>query len=512
MQNSSKHAESQLLTISGEDLSGGMNNSSPSVLSKEGQEKQCVLLENLFFSYNSGKIRTRWPFRRYSSNILSGSPVDGLTVYDGEFVFSSGGKLFYLDTTKNAHLIGSIGTSPPSFTSFNGKLLIASGSVAQTLSTARVLANLSGTAIPTTTKQFLEERAYLWAVGTTTYPDMINRCIVNNETTWSGADTEYVEVGYKDDDLVATGMMNGPNNNIIVWKRGNSKKATWFFQPSATSPIARLVSTIYSARTWRGACWAANKLWFMDDFSPLAIAGTDSVDQLVIDPASIEIGSRIVSKWAPTDNSFCVVYPPDAQIWFFNPPSKDIYVLNYLTYAWVRFRPAGSLRFYSAYYHPTDKKLYLGGNDGYVYVYENDGSGNFMDNPGGVDTDYSQKIATKIYNLYPKYLHEIKEPLINYLGLKAGTGAFRIYKNWGATEALNETLTVSLSYVRAYTYQNTLSYDLRSTKAWASQMQSSLKDLNVEADNFQIWLEINSGAIEFHDLSFIVSKTNKLTG
>ncbi len=306
-------------------------------------------------------------------------------------------------------------------------------------------------------------------------------------------------------------MMNGPNNNIIVWKRGNSKKATWFFQPSATSPIARLTSTIYAAKTWRGSCWAANKLWFMDDFSPLAIAGTDTIDQLIIDPTSIEIGSRIASSWIPTDDSFCVVYPPDSQIWFFNPPSRDIYILSYIDYSWIKFKSAGALKFYSGYYHPVHKKLYLGGSDGYIYVYETDGTGDYQDNPGGVDTDYTQKMATKIYNPYPKFYNEIKDPLLNYLGLKSGSGSFRIYKNFGATEAFAEDITISLSYIRCYDYANTYCYDLRRTKAWASQMQSSIKDLNIETDNLQIWLEITSGAIEFHDLSFIVAKTNKLT-
>jgi hypothetical protein len=488
-----------------------MNNSSPPVLSKSGQENQCALLENVYYSYNSGKIRTRWPFRRYSTTTLSGSVVDGLTVYDGEFLLSSGQKLFYLDAGKVPHYIGATGSEPPCMVSFNGKLLIGSNTTPQTLSTARALANLTGTGIPTTVKQFLEERAYIWACGDSTYPDRIYRSVVNNEATFSGDGTAYYDMGFKDDDLVAIGMMNGPNNNIVVWKRGNSKKATWFFQPSDTAPVARLTSTIYSARTWRGACWAANKLWFMDDFSPLAIAGTDTVDQLVIDPASMEIGSRISSTWAATDDSFCVVYPPDAQIWFFNPPKRDIWVLNYRDYAWYKFKPAGSLIFYSAYYHPTLKKLYLGGNDGYVYVYETSGAGDYQDNPGGVDTDYTQKIVTKLYNLYPKYYHEIKEPMVNYLGLKAGSGYFRINKKWGSVEALSEVLTISLSYPRAYSYIATLGYDARTTKAWASQMQSSLKDFNLEADNFQIALEVNSGALEFHDLSFIVSKTNKLT-
>ena len=94
MQNSAKHADSQLMTITGEQLSGGMNNSAPPILSKKGQENQCALLENVYYSYNSGKIRTRWPFRRYSTTTLSGSVVDGLTVYDGEFLLSSGQNSF----------------------------------------------------------------------------------------------------------------------------------------------------------------------------------------------------------------------------------------------------------------------------------------------------------------------------------------------------------------------------------------------------------------------------------
>lgn len=509
MQNDSKHAESQLISITGEQLTGGTNNSSPSVLSKQGQEKQCALLENFFYSYNSGKFKTRWPFRRYSSSSLSGGNVDGLTVYDSEFLFSANNKLFYLDG-KVPKYIGAIGTAPPCFSSYNGKLLIGSGTTPQSLTTARVLASITGTDVPTTVTQWLEERAYMWATGNTSYPDRVHRNQVNNETVWSGSDTAYFDMGYKDDDLAVIGMMNGPENNIIAWKSGTSKKATWFLNPSDTTPIARLVSTIYSAKTWRGACWANNKLWFMDDFSPLAIAGTDSVDQLIIDPASIEIGSRVSSKWKPTADSFCCVYPPDKQIWFFNPPSNEIWVLNFIDYAWYRFRPAGSLKFYSAYYHPTDQKMYLGGNDGYIYVYETSGEGAYQDEPGGVDTDYTQKIVTKIYTYYPKFHHEIKEPIINYLGLKDGSGYFRVYKNWGATEALNEALTISLSYPRAYSYASTIAYDARTIKAWASQMQSSIKDYNTECDNFQIWVEINSGAIEFHDVSFVLAKTSKL--
>jgi hypothetical protein len=505
-QNWTKHIEEGELKI--ENFSGGMDNSTPASMLPDDR---CVLIENMYYDYSSGRIRTRWPFRRYSNSALVSSPVNGLYHWNNEFYFAADRKLYYLDSNLDPVLLGTIGNEPPNFLPFNGKLLVASGRTPQYVDTSHTLNDITGTGVPTTLKCLLEQNTSVFGCGNSDYPDRVHQSAVQDETTWSGTGTAYYDLGFKDDDLEVIGITHGPYGYIIAWKKGRSKKATWFLDPNESSPVGRLVSSNESAHTHRGAVRAANMLWIMDTFSPMAILGTDATEKLIIDPNSLKIGARIAKSWILDDNAFCVSFPTHGQIWFFpRPYDGNIWILHYLIGAWTKFVPAGILRFYSAFYLPSTKELYLGGNDGYIYKYDISGSGNYEDNPDGTNTDYRQRIITKVYNLFPRHRHELKSPILTYRGLKDGSGYFRIYQDHGADMILESTVTYSSSYPTLYDYQDKTLYEARNELLWVSQMRTPLFDKNIEANNFQIWLEITTGAIEFQDITLNIAKQMKI--
>jgi hypothetical protein len=75
---------------------------------------------------------------------------------------------------------------------------------------------------------------------------------------------------------------------------------------------------------------------------------------------------------------------------------------------------------------------------------------------------------------------------------------------------LESTIICSSSYPTLYDYQNKTLYEARNELLWVSQMRTPLFDKNIEANNFQVWLEITTGAIEFQDLTLNVAKQMKV--
>ncbi len=512
-QNSQKHAEQQEVKFNNDEFSQGMNPSSPATALLQGE---CVLIENFYFDFASGYLRTRYPFRKYTNNILNGAPVTGITRWNDNIYFVSGTKLFYLDNSLNANYLGQVGPNPPCFLPFNSKLLIASGTVLQQVNSSKVFATDTGTGMPTTLTNILELNQQVYGVGNTAYPDVLHSSSVRNDTVFSGGTSEQFYLTYQEepnvtvDDFYIRGITKAPGGYIIVWKGGNQRKATGFLNPDSTNPVWRTVSDNEAAHTWRGCTWVGGYLWFMDSFSPMAIAGVSSMEELNVDSGSLKVGARIASQWIVDDDAFCVVYPPHAQIWFFPKKANYFWVLHYNTGAWVKFKLSGSLQFCSGYYQPLTKTLYLGGNDGNIYTYDTTGTGNYQDNPGGVDTDYGQKIISKIYNLYPRNKHEIKKPIMVYRGITDGTGILKIFDNFGTDKILESSFTISSSFPRLYDWRTTTLYDLRSTLLWSDASQKHIIDKSPEVNNFQVWFEVTSGAIEFQEITADIAKTTKI--
>jgi len=493
--------------------SEGMNLSAPVHLLPPSQAR---IIENLYYDYSSGVLRTRWPFRRYSTTSPNDSGVNGIYYWNDTMFFACNNKLFYLDANKAYVQLGDIGTEPPSFLPFHNKLQIASGIGLQQVDTSTVFSTVSGTGMPTSVKQLYEQNTRLWAIGNSSYPNYIHGSAVNDETTWSGAGTIYYELGQSNDEAPLIGLVKGPSGYIVLFKKGDQQKYTGFLDPNETAPVWRVVSNNESAHIWRGTAYTANKLWVMDTFCPMAMTGTDATERLVIDPDSLVIGTRIASIWDVDTTGFCVVYPPHAQIWFSPSASSEyIYILHYLTGALTRFRLFGGLRFYSAFYLPSTKTLFLGGNDGYIYTYDTTGTGAYQDNPDGTNCDYLQRFYSAVFEIWPRYEHILKKPTrLEYRGLEEGTGKWSFYKNFGATiiadDFDNVSITYTSSYPTLYEYRDTTLYSKRDEFLYVSQMRSTeIPYDSPGVDNIQMQLEVSSGAIEIRKIDSELARGRK---
>jgi hypothetical protein len=227
---------------------------------------------------------------------------------------------------------------------------------------------------------------------------------------------------------------------------------------------------------------------------------------------SIEIGNRILDNWAMDTSAWCCAYPPHGQIWFCPNPTVNnlIYVLHYRTGAWTQFVPGNDLNFRSCYYNPVDGTMYLGSTEGFLYKYNTSDSG-YQDETGGVDTDYTQSIYTKVINIDPYREELIKNPLFTYRSLAAGSATLYLFKEYGNTEEESWPITLSSDFATmsewsAESMDALAEETMRNTVIVTERMRGHRKNI----DNLQLGLVITSGAIEFHNFVIPVASTRNL--
>ncbi len=490
---------------------GGMN---VSAAAQFLPEDQAVIIENMYYDYASGYLRTRYPFRKYTDNILNGSPVTQIIKWNNKIYFSSGQMLYYLDGNKDAHYVGKLlGAQIPCFLPFHGFLLIASGGALQKTTSANVLSTVTGTSMPTTLTQMLEINQSVFAIGNTSYPDYLQKSGVRDETLWVTGTAANYALTYEEEpsvsvsDLTIVGIAKAQSGLILVSKRGGGRKATGYLDPNETSPQWRVVSSNECAYSWNAQCNAAGFQWIMDEFSPMAIEGVSTDEKLKINAKSLEIGSRIANSWILDQYAHCLAFPPHGQLWFWpNVVSNDtIWILHYLTGAITRFKSSGGLKFYSHFYDSSDSTLYVGNNDGHIYTYDlaND---SYKDNPGGTDTDYSQTIKTAIFNPFQRNLSVLKFPAINYRCLADGTGTLNFYKDYGSTLIQDDFADVSFTFTSTFptllAYEDVTLLEKEDEYLWVSDMQTTkIPYKSPSVDTVQMEMIINTGAIELKDIN-----------
>jgi len=208
------------------------------------------------------------------------------------------------------------------------------------------------------------------------------------------------------------------------------------------------------------------------------------------------------------------VYPPHAQIWFFIRTLHSFAVYNYITKAWVKFKPPGSPRWGSAFYVPGDG-MYLGCNDGYIYKYDT-GSTVFKDNTEGVETDIDQQILTKVFEKWARYYSILMKPTtIQYQNLEDGTGTFTAKKNWGINPVNSDYNEVALNFTASYTLMP--AWAAIKMAAMVSTLMCESGSMNINninydsppVDNLQFSLDIASGAIKLQNIIIEIQKGAK---
>ena len=512
-----KHLQEQPITLTYP--TGGMDTTTlPQLLPPQN----AVVIDNFYYDFTSGYLRTRFPFRLYTTNgDPTTSPVTAITKWNNQLYFVAGNELYWLDSAKNSHDIGAIGTTPPCFLPFHGKLLIASGITPQELDTSNSLTTITGVTVPDTLTDMIELNQAVYATGNISMPDVLHQSATLDETTWSTGDANYYYLGYQEDPSVTidtlniVGISTGPAGYIIAFKRSADKKCIGYLDPNATAPVWIVVSDNESAISWRGQTYVSGQQWIMDDFSPMSIIGVDTSNKVEIDPNSLKIGARISNNWVLDKYAFCIVYPPHAQIWFIpNTDDGYIWVLHYLIGAWTRFRISGGVKFYSAYYEATTQMLYLGGNDGNIYTYADDLSGGYRDNPGGVDVDYTQTLRTAVYDPFPRNMCILKKPMVDYLAFTDGTAVWNFYQNYGVSpiesDFYNVPLTIDTSLPTLYQYSAETLFNHSNELLFANKMSGDMIPYNSPPVNtVQMELKVNSGAIAIQGFNVNLAQGRK---
>ena len=518
--NWTKHKEEADIEIGSEEFSGGMNTSS----SPEGLVNQVPIIHNMYYEPSSGRLRTRWPFKRYSDTVVAGtSPlITGITYFNNKgYITSLDGATHTLHSmsakTPSASLGTLNGVGYPSFQLFGSELCIATGvpggtSVAEEMTTAEVLTDIN--AAPDNAIKLLEQDGQLALVGGTTYPDTYFESEVNNKDIWSGGTSTQISCGYLEDNITIHGMCHAAYNHIILFKKGRSWKQMWLINPTDNDPYAKLITEDIAPHVHRCYARAAGNLWIMDKVQgAMMLKGVDAMEKIVVDPESLEIGQRILRGFNVTDDAWMCVYPPHSQIWFCPDPgtSRIIFVLNYRNGTWVRFLPGGSLAFYCAYFYPNDGYLYLGANDGFVYRYTTDASTSYTDQTGtNTFQSYPQGIRSKIYDLFPYHYHEIKSPIINMRSIAAGNAIFRIKDDYSQKVALQNKFDFTGFGSTLYDYRGKTLYGAVNKTLHTSEVITHWVQQNCNADNFQYELLVKNGAIEFHSINSQIAKAREI--
>lgn len=490
-----KHLEEGVVEIS--DFQGGINVSVPRTAI---QDNECEWIENLYFDPTDGRLTTRWPVDKYSNSAaVASTAVTGIYYWNSTWFLVCNATLYYLDSSLDPQSIGALNSSSiPTFLPFNDQLLIATGNgTLEAVNTSKVLSDVTNAP----KGQFLLQKdSAVVLSGDPDNKDRIAQSEPFDETDWSGGASNYADVGFKDK-MSIIGIHEAFDGLYIVFKRGDDALRTYFLTSiSETAPVCRNVSDTHCAISHHSIVDAASRVFFAEERAITALQGVDAQGKMVVDP---NVGLKLSSIIDNATTCHAVVYPPDKQIWFIPDTGLNrAYIYHYLKNSWTSFS-FGSRKVCSAFYRPSDEKLYLGMDDGYIYIYNiNDYS--FQDDGS---TDYTQWIKTKVFDVPPHRNKVIKKPMLFYEGLADGTAAFCIKKDFGKTLKYEGSLTVDSSATRLYDTQSIYIYDTQAGETnemylydERSSTELEVFDVKVDVDNFQFTLNVTSGAVRLEGI------------
>ena len=387
------------------------------------------------------------------------------------------------------------GSSKPTFCAFNDVLLIASGGQLQQMTNAHVLTTIANSP---KTSYVMEKDGRVVASGDSDNPSRVYQSAYFDQTTWEGTTSDYADVGYKDK-LSVKGIHEAFDGLYLVFKRGSGGLRTYFLTAlSETAPESKKVSEVHCAKNHHTIINAASKVYFVEDKGVSYLVGIDAQGKVAVDPT---VGLKLANLMDPESTAHACVYPRDKQLWVVpNTSSNKVYVCHYLRdHAWTAFS-FGSRKIHSMYYLPSDQKLYLGCDDGYVYRYEVDN--NSYQDEGSVN--YDQVIKTKVFDEPADKDKIVKTPRLFYEALTTSSMTFAVKDDYGTTTAYTDDFDVTTTSYKLYDLQNTYIYDTQAggddelylyDAQGASVMADKKWDVNINCENFQFTLTVSSGGI-----------------
>jgi hypothetical protein len=325
--------------------------------------------------------------------------------------------------------------------------------------------------------------------------DRVHQSDYFDHTSWTSTGSDYADVGYKDQ-LTIKGMIEAFDGLYFVFKRSASQLATYYLSVlDEAAPSARKISDIHCPKSHYCVVDAISNIYFLEDRDVTMLQGINQQGKMVVDPTP---GLKLGNSLAPTTSAHAVVYPTDRQIWFVPDPGLNkAYIYHYTRNAWTVFS-FGSRHLYSMRYFPSDGKLYLGCDDGFVYRYELENQ-SYQDAEGS----YAQVIKTKVFDNPPDKDKILKAPQILYSDLASGTGTLVVKSDYGSTTAYTGTITLTGTSYLIYDQQSLDIADTTATYIYDTQTTGSGStkfDYNIPLDNFQFILTISSGGMRLNKI------------
>jgi hypothetical protein len=433
------HQETRTIEMS--NFMGGMNSSVPPT---QIADNECTLIENMYMDRVSGKLRSRFPIRKYSASAVS-TGINGLWYWKNNWIVASTDRfVYYLDSSKTPVLLGQLnGTSRPCFCPFGDKLVIASGGFLQYVgisgTTPQALANIA--ACTSKVKYVMYKYGRLVVGGDADYPDRIIESGFEAPDTWSYGATDYADVGYLDDTEIC-GITEAFEGMYLIFKRGSGGLKTYYVTTlSSTTPNATLAAENHAPVSHAGIMQVLTRVYLMERNHIACLVGTDAQGKIIYDQTP---GMKISQSFKTTADGFAVLYPRDAQIWFVPDPNLgQVYVYHYHIGTWTKFS-FGSRKIRSAFYDGPSDYLYVGCDDGYVYKYNYD-SMLYSDTAGS----YTSRFTTKMFAQGNREM-VLKSPRLVWTTLAAGSGTLKVITDYGQTSTNWGTVTTSAPQVYVY--------------------------------------------------------------
>jgi hypothetical protein len=157
--------------------------------------------------------------------------------------------------------------------------------------------------------------------------------------------------------------------------------------------------------------------------------------------------------------------------------------------------------------------MYLGDASGHIFTYDTDND-TYKDNPGGVETDYTQILKTAIFDPFPRNLCIFKKPSFNYQVILDGTGTINFYKDYGTNLVHDDFAEVNFTFPSEYQtmsdYEDETLADHEEEYLWNSDMATTaIPYKSPHVNTVQTELVINTGAIELKDISVDIAMGRK---
>lgn len=439
---SSKHRAEDTIVFS--DFTGGINYSVPPDVIADNELSGAL---NFFYDPNTFRLKNRPGLSLYSESALpTSNPVTGgffSSILNLDLLTDST-TLYKFDSENAPVVIDTLtGSERPYFIDFNGKVLVASGGVIQ----ATDGTNLPNVSNAPSSKKIMTYMGRVVSAGDPSYPHRLSFSAPGDETDWDSVNGSglYFDVALGVGDGITDFNIIG--DDIIIFKGIQEKGIYRLVLPNIVSGTGfdaayiKEESKVNSSVNFSTSSQVGNDLLFLDNHGVKSLISTQKYGDIEQDETGRKINS-VISTLIDKTKAFVVKNPAYSQIWIKYADQPTIYVYHWVLKAFLVIQFQG-LTMLSAWYHEEEGILLIGMNDGNVYKLDN---GLFTDNGTAVPAHLyfrRVRILTNLKTLGTLYRKLLKQTIIDYEGISAGTGSLQVEIDGGIDTIPLATLTLN---------------------------------------------------------------------